>query len=409
MSSAYREALLHYERGQFDEARAAGEIFLCNEASDHVQFCDGLLLMSCVALATREFDEAERLVATCHGYLTEHLGARHEGTGTTLLNRGVILLERYRHTASLLHNGETAAASSSKSVDSSPPPQIEWVVDALRYLEQAAAILINSFGVQRLSLADVYHNTGCCQEILGQYTDALSSHARSLRIREKFQDQTGVTELKLALTMEHIAMIYRLTEAKLPEAVRLLGVVAATRRRHLGPTHPLYASTLFHQAVCASEGWNKKLATSLFLQCLQAQLKSLGPSHADTRRTLGYLGDLSRASSSEGGGDRTAQEVDRLMALAARRQQQRHMYQRDLQDVAEHAARILSPAVPHDDSGRERREEEEFSASTDFEVSPPNPRQQEDWNRAGPPPLPLTTTASGGIPTWARPPLPTPR
>lgn len=329
--SLHVDAVSQFERGDLEGARQTVERFLQHEAVDHVQFGDGLLLLSSIQCAAKEYDEAERMVATCHGYLQEHLGPSHHGVATALLNRAVILLERFTLESSLLsvlptaergprdddepslvpkerrsplrgpshpkrHSDLSASTSSNPIILSgntnapaSSAPRIERVVDAQKYLAEAERLVENTFGPDRLVLADIHHNHGVCCEILGGYTDALEHYLKSLKIREKFKDTSGATDLKLALTMEHVAMIYRLTEVKLGDAVRLLAVVAQTRRKYLGPSHPLYAAALFEQGVCALESLHRRLAIPLFLKCLEIRVKVLGVDHLETKLVLHYL------------------------------------------------------------------------------------------------------------------------
>lgn len=294
-SSVFVEAIALLDAGRYDAARDAVERFLQSEALDHVQFGNGLLLLASAHAGMHAYDEADKILATCCGYLHEHLGSQYVGTATALVNRGSLLLQRY-HYKSSLHNivgargGGVLHSDSASAVPSSPgdnPEEgtdaIRWVVSAKEHLERACRILQDAFGTDRLILADALHNLGCCCEILGGYTDAMTHYMRSLKIREKFKDTTGATDLKLAQTMEHIAMIFRLTDAKLPEASRILAIVAATRRRFLGPAHPMYLLTLFEQGVCAVEGLNRRQALHYFQRCATGREKVLGPSHVDTK------------------------------------------------------------------------------------------------------------------------------
>jgi tetratricopeptide (TPR) repeat protein len=305
------QATALYERGDFEEARGTVERFLQLEALDHTQFGDGLLLLSTILCAMQLFEEAERMAATCHGYLCEHMGPTHRGVAAASLNRSIILLERYYRTndlhtmvakhalthrrggsgSRLLSSASIHGQSSTYSEDSSSGA-VQWVVLAKRHLDEAFEILQDSYGVERLLLADVLHNLGCCDEILGTYSAAMDHYMRSLKIRGKFQDASGTTDLKLAQTMEHVAMVYRLTESKLGEAQKLLGVVANTRRRYLGPLHPAYAAALLEQGVCAYEALNLRSALTLLRRCHQIRSDCFGPSHPETIHIRKYLDAL---------------------------------------------------------------------------------------------------------------------
>lgn len=313
--SLHLQATALYERGDLEEARGTVERFLQLEALDHLQFGDGLLLLSTILCGMQLFDESERMAATCHGYLCEHMGARHRSVAAASLNRSIILLERYYRTNDLhamvvkhshrrgsgggavgnsraLSSMSVHGQSSTTHSDDSTGNAIQWVVHAKRHLEEALDILQDSFGLDRLLLADVFHNLGCCDEILGTYSAAMEHYMRSLKIREKFQDASGTTDLKLAQTMEHVAMVYRLTESKLGEAQKLLGVVAHTRRRYLGPQHPSYAAALFEQGVCAFEALHMRSALTLLRKSHQIRVDCFGVNHPETQHIRHYLDAL---------------------------------------------------------------------------------------------------------------------
>jgi tetratricopeptide (TPR) repeat protein len=279
-SKLHQEALLLYDKGDLEAARGAVERFL-HEAKDHVQFGNGLLLLGNIYCARQEFEEAERMVATCDGYLTEHLGSSHPGVATALLNRAIILLERHR-------------TATSRIVDN-----VEWVVRASGYLERAQHLLQNSYGTDRLVLADVHHNQGCCHEVIGDFVTALGHYMKSMKIRERFKDATGATDLKLALTMEHVAMIYRSVEEKLDDACRIMGVVAATRRKYLGPLNPLYLQSLLQHGVIALEAKNRRLAKALLVKCLDLQCTVFGPEHPRTLLTAIYVHEVDPVSAEQ--------------------------------------------------------------------------------------------------------------
>lgn len=309
--SLHLQAVALYERGELEDARGTVERFLQLEALDHTQFGDGLLLLSTILCSMQLFDEAERMAATCHGYLCEHLEGMHRGVAAASLNRAIILLERYYRANDLhamvrrhsqrrgLQRGSSSTSLQAHSVtdasgDEVSSNAVQWVVQARGHLEEAVTVLQDAFGVDRLLLADVYHNLGCCDEILGGYSDAMEYYMRSLKIREKYQDASGATDLKLAQTIEHVAMVYRLTESKLTEAQKLLAVVATTRRRYLGPLHPSYAAALFEQGVCAFEAMHLRQALTLFRKCYSIRAEVLGQTHPETFHVKKYLEELAR-------------------------------------------------------------------------------------------------------------------
>ena len=73
--------------------------------------------------------------------------------------------------------------------------------EALSLLGRAFEVVQNVIGPERLILADIHHNLGCCFQATGDLPQALTHFMMSLRIREKFRDPSGEVELKLALTI----------------------------------------------------------------------------------------------------------------------------------------------------------------------------------------------------------------
>ncbi|RNF01576.1 variant surface glycoprotein 3054 [Trypanosoma conorhini] len=254
-----------YEAGELPRARELAEAALhAAEPRDDASFADALLLLSNIYCAAGDFAEAERLVTTCCCFVEERLGTAHLGAATARLNRAIILLERYR-----LRGGDAAAA-------------VGRAYDLLQAAERRLEDDVG--GAARLLLAEVLHNSGVCCELVGRYTDALTAYMRSMQIRVRYKDAVGVTDMKLALTMEHVAMLYRLMGgAKLPGALRLMEVVAATRRRHIGPRHPLYASALLSQGVIAAELGHQRRAAALLRSALEIRTRLYGADDPQTR------------------------------------------------------------------------------------------------------------------------------
>ncbi|CCD16626.1 unnamed protein product [Trypanosoma congolense IL3000] len=257
MSSALRslrEAVAHYEAGDPWSARGATEAALhAAQPNEHEPFAEALLLMANICAAEGDLVTAERYAATCSGYVDEHLGPQHSGAAVVRLNRAVFMLEGYR-----------LAGSS----------DILLVEKAHALLIEAERFLTNVCGVSRLVLAEVLHNSGVCLSLLGRYVAALTAYMRSMQIRVRFKDAAGVTDLRLALTMEHVALLYRLMGGpKRQEAALLMEVVASTRRRLLGPQHPLWAAAVLAQGVIAAELGQRSRAQS-FLRGASVALSS---------------------------------------------------------------------------------------------------------------------------------------
>ncbi|EKF38412.1 hypothetical protein MOQ_001380 [Trypanosoma cruzi marinkellei] len=261
-----------YESGDLSRARELAEEALhAAEPHDEESFAEALLLLSNVYCAAEDFLEAERLVTTCCCFVEEHLGASHIGAVTSRLNRAIILLERYR-----LQGGA-----------------LSEVGRAYELLQEAERRLEDDVGdAGRLLLAEVLHNSGVCCELVGRYADALTVYMRSMQIRVRYKDSAGVTDMKLALTMEHVAMLYRLMGGpKLQGALRLMEVVATTRRRYIGPRHPLYASALLSQGVIAAELGHQRRATALLRNVLQIRTRLYGADDPQTRCVAHLLGE----------------------------------------------------------------------------------------------------------------------
>ncbi|RNF07214.1 variant surface glycoprotein 3054 [Trypanosoma rangeli] len=261
-----------YEAGDLSRARELAEEALhAAEPRNEESFAEALLLLSNIYCAAEDFAEAERLVTTCCCFVEEHLGAAHLGAATARLNRAIILLERYR-----LQGGAAA--------------EVGRAYDLLQAVERRLEDNVGS--AARLLLAEVLHNSGVCCELVGRYTDALTAYMRSMQIRVRYTDAAGVTDMKLALTMEHVAMLYRLMGgAKLQAALRLMEAVAATRRRYIGPRHPLYASAILAQGVIAAELGHKRRAAVLLRNVLEIRTRLYGAGDPQTRCVAQLLGE----------------------------------------------------------------------------------------------------------------------
>lgn len=263
-----------YDAGDLSRAREAAESALhAADASDDASFAEALLLLSNVYCAAGEFAEAERFVATCCCFVEERLGAAHIGVATLRLNRAIILLERYR-------------------LQGCPLSVVTRAHELLQAAEQQLKDDVRRS--RRRLLADVLHNSGVCCELLGRFTDALTAYMRSMQIQVRYKDMAGVADMKLALTMEHVAMLFRLIGGqKLQEAQRLMSVVAATRRRFIGPRHPLYATALLAQGVIAAELGHQRRAAALLQKALEIRTRLYGPDDPQTRCVADLLSEIS--------------------------------------------------------------------------------------------------------------------
>ncbi|AIN96448.1 hypothetical protein LPMP_130180 [Leishmania panamensis] len=296
----------------------------------HRLFGNTLLLLSCIYMAVQDYIEAERLLVTCDGYWRERLTVPHtrapspgtsveecaccsdldEGLAGVAYNRAVLRLEQLQCTLSLspsrgdkalwvtpLVDVRDAGArlthspipSSSTAAPSGTPETVYASVMAL--LLDAQNRLAHTLGPPRGLLADVLHTIGVCHYETADYITALEAWQRSMTIRLHLHAQRnrsdtdaaqrvlrrgegsgeegsdGTEELKLALTMEHVAQVYRLLEGRSVEALKLLDTVAGTRRKYLGPTDPLCVRTLAFKGALAAELGHTKLARALFDRC----------------------------------------------------------------------------------------------------------------------------------------------
>lgn len=248
----YEEACRLFQEGHLQPCRTVAESLISqlsrvelkgnDSTAVHKLFSNALLLVSNVYSAVGPSAESDRLLATCYGYVKEHIpvDSHNIALATILYNRAVIRLEWER-------------------LDPSSAPR-KAVVDAQNYLTEAENRLVNVLGLPRLLLADVLHCHGVCHHMLGlDYMAAVECYRRSMEIRRHFGDVHGISDLKTALTMEHIAHIYRLW-GKQVEALTLLGSVLEARREALGSQNALYASTLLAYGVLALELGKKKAA-----------------------------------------------------------------------------------------------------------------------------------------------------
>lgn len=269
------------------------------EEARHELFSGALVLLAGCYSAVGSLTEAERLLATCQGYIDEHIasvgssatgpisavdsipGRANVALAVLAYNRGVARLEQYR-------------------TDAATPMAVVREADA-SFLAEAEQRLADVLGPARLLLADVCHSRGVCCEILaGQsitnsnskhsgipppfsYLGALAYYQRSLDIRGRLSDGAAATELKLALTLEHVAHLLRLTatptdgqQARL-EALGLLEAVCEARRRLLGPGHSLSVAAMTGLGALAAELGRYKKSRRAFAAALPGALAAYPP------------------------------------------------------------------------------------------------------------------------------------
>ncbi|GET86862.1 hypothetical protein, conserved [Leishmania tarentolae] len=295
----------------------------------HRLFGNVLLLLSSIYTAVQDYAEAERLLVTCDGYWRERLSSMHtkvsavgtpagmdcvcyseldEGLAGVAYNRAVLRLEQLRCTPlSSVSRGDGAPCAAPLAdvcgtdarLTYSPIPVSSTAVSSgtsetvyasvMTLLREAQDRLAHTLGPQRGLLADVLHTIGVCHYEAADYIAALQAWQRSMAIRVHLHAQRQRTdrdaaqralggggavecsestdELRLALTMEHVAQVYRLLEGRSVEALKLLDTVAATRRKYLGPTDPLCVRTLALKGTLAAELGHTKLARALLDRC----------------------------------------------------------------------------------------------------------------------------------------------
>ncbi|AYU77092.1 hypothetical protein, conserved [Leishmania donovani] len=324
----HRHGGVHHEEAA-DSVSVGCEGSQAQQRQRHRLFGNTLLLLSSIYMAVHDYAEAERLLVTCDGYWRERLTSTHtrlssagtsaevecaccseldEGLAGVAYNRAVLRLEQLRRTPSSparRGDGELWVAPpadlcgadarlthslippSSTAATSGTPETL--LASAMALLLDAQDRLAHTLGPPRGLLADVLHTIGVCHYEAADYIAALQAWQRSMAIRvhlhalRRRSDKNaaqrtlrgggggecgdGTEELKLALTMEHVAQVYRLLEGRSVEALKLLDTVAATRRRYVGPTDPLCARTLVLKGVMAAELGHTKLARALLGRC----------------------------------------------------------------------------------------------------------------------------------------------
>jgi hypothetical protein len=294
-------------RSRFTDATREG----C-QRQHHQLFGNVLLLLCSVYTAVREYSEAERLLAVCEGYWKEHLHNNDtgivktstpcrdldEGLAGVAYNRAVLQLEQLRCPTAASDEDRHTMITDPAHMPTVPPPfsllDIEKeeeqrrrcvAADILtRHLDDARDRLNHAVGPLRCLLADVHHSRGVCRYYCRDYVGALEAWQQSIGIRVHLHhhltrrqakaavadDDSGgsaVEELKLALTMEHVAHVYQLIDGRMVDALKVYDVVAATRERLLGPAHPLCARTLLGKAVLASTLGRTTVARALLDRC----------------------------------------------------------------------------------------------------------------------------------------------
>lgn len=263
-------AMRELNRGDLNSSREAAEglIELLSQfslpdhdardlARSHVLFAQALLILSSVYAAARAYGESSRMLTTCTCYSGEHImngedvWLRVQTRATLAYNRAVLAIEEYcSHVRQHRGTGASLADARSRSAETA----LQAVRDARDvHLSEAESCLRNELQLPRLVLADVWHTRGVCHYLLRDYVDALEDFGRSLATRLRYGDDHGITALKMALTMEHMAHIYRHLPHMKREALRLLGSVVHTRQTYLAASHPLTFDALMASAVVAME------------------------------------------------------------------------------------------------------------------------------------------------------------
>lgn len=321
-TALHEEAIRHYTTGDLHAAREAaeeailliapvkgdpqqqwihgptgGDSVTAPDAALHHLMSNLLLLLSCVYCATGDFKEAWRLLTTCTCYIREYCasaagaeapnGSSRGGLllATCVYNEAVLRLEQLREAevdagvpASVTATSLSSVGSNSSLAERQQHERDEILALLQNQLSVAEEGLKHATGAARLLLADVLHTKGVCLYRLRRWVDAVLTWQSSMAIRVKWAtmsaerhaqygeqhfgraEDAATMELKLALTMEHVAQVYRFLPEKRITALQLVSRVAATRRRLIGPMHLLYGRTLMTQGVLAAEVGRLKLA-----------------------------------------------------------------------------------------------------------------------------------------------------
>ncbi|KAG5484292.1 hypothetical protein LSCM4_07858 [Leishmania orientalis] len=327
-SNDYHGGVSHEESA--DSASVGFEASQAPQRQRHRLFGNTLLLLSSIYMAVQDYAEAERLLVTCDGYWRERLSGAHakassagtsaeaecaccseldEGLAGVAYNRAVLRLEQLQSAPSSSTSCEDSSPWLAPLVDvcgadarltntslSSPPTTASSgtleaaLASVMALLLDAQDRLAHTLGPPRGLLADVLHTIGVCHYEAADYIAALQAWQRSMAIRVHLHalrlrsdkgaaqhtpcrgegsraSDGGTEELKLALTMEHVAQVYRLLDRRSVEALKLLDTVTDTRRKYLGPADPLCVRTLMLKGVLAAELGHTTLARSLFERC----------------------------------------------------------------------------------------------------------------------------------------------
>eukprot|EP00744_Colponema_vietnamica_P029815 GILI01046107.1.p1 GENE.GILI01046107.1~~GILI01046107.1.p1 ORF type:complete len:183 (+),score=10.83 GILI01046107.1:66-551(+) len=151
-------------------------------------------------------------------------------------------------------------------------------------------IVESTLGVNRIILADCCHNIGVCLEIIQHPVDALEYYMKSLKIRCRIADRSGLLQLSMATTIENVAMIYRLMNRKdssqnsfLSYAASLMENVIATRRAQLGPLSGGLAEAYFNLGLIELDRRLPKLSRDCFRKSLHIRRTIFGSHHELTK------------------------------------------------------------------------------------------------------------------------------
>lgn len=286
-SDQYSQGVQYLYDGELQKAQDTAETVLrgCVEGmadssepvslQSHQLFTDTLLLLANTYSASRSFIDAERLLATCQGYVEESFAAatpqvqamRNAALAAVAYNRAVMRVDEYLC--------PMTEEEREKKVHRLRDAQTVFLLDAENRLK-------NVLGDARQLLADVYHTRGVTHFLLEEYTAAVADFHRCLELRVHFTNDDGSCDLKLALTLEHLSHIYRLlnrhctqrpilslfsSPAELPKALEM---ISSTRARYLQPEHPLVARALFYEGSWAAEQGRVAKAEALLQKSLAA-------------------------------------------------------------------------------------------------------------------------------------------
>eukprot|EP01060_Flectonema_neradi_P025512 TRINITY_DN34321_c0_g1_i1.p1 TRINITY_DN34321_c0_g1~~TRINITY_DN34321_c0_g1_i1.p1 ORF type:complete len:306 (+),score=37.92 TRINITY_DN34321_c0_g1_i1:57-920(+) len=257
----YLEGMNLYDKGRYEQA-----LHMLDEAnnmhdSDDFEMLGSILLgLGTCHQMLRSNEVAHRLYQACIDTLVEGYGEDTPAIISPLVNIGIL---HYK---------------------------ANEITQAIAKYKRAQRISEGSYCTDRMICADLYHNLGVAYDSKNDLQKALQYYAKSLRVREKYQE-TAEQQLLLALTKENIAVVWRELDNHL-QAIQLMKSIMPIRQKYNGVTSAEFSNSLFNLALLHFDVGRLNSAQSYFEKCLKIRETLLGKDSLQTKVCEKYLAAL---------------------------------------------------------------------------------------------------------------------